>query len=172
MATYVGDLSVEVTSAGILDLIGVPSPPETLQAARVINLDLGNHRSAYISSAGLPESDLVVGFERRHVAAAVVEGGAATARAFTLVELLAIIDDIEMPSGLAPLERATEVVARAHELRRSTGRFVPGEETPDPIGKPLAAHRQMAEEISEMCRRLAAALFGGLGPASRDATGS
>lgn len=155
-------LGVTVGSAGVLDLPGRASPAETVTAAKGLGVDLAGHRSIPLSGVGLTTADLVIGFERRHVAAAVVDGGAAPDRTFTLIELAALLRDVAAwPEGDAdPLDRARRRIVAAHRRRVETARFVPGEEVPDPIGRPLQAHVEVAARVQELCVAVAGELFG------------
>jgi protein-tyrosine phosphatase len=162
MARLTAPLEVKVGSAGTLEMPGEASPPETVTAADRLGIDLAGHASVPLSTLDLSVADLVVGFERRHVAAAVVDGGASADRAFNLVELASLLRDTaeDAPSAGDPLELARARIADAHRRRVQTARFVPGEEVLDPIGLPLQAHVEMAEEVQELCKFVAERLFG------------
>lgn len=163
MARLTEPLGVTVGSAGVLELSGLASPPETVTAAKGLGVDLAGHRSIALSGVGLTTADLVIGFERRHVAAAVVDGGAAPDRTFNLIELNALLDEVAAarPEGdTDPLDRARRRIGTAHRMRVETTRFVPGEEVPDPIGRPLQAHVEVAARVQELCVAVAGELFG------------
>lgn len=162
-AAIVRDLAGDVVAAdscGVLQLDGAPPPRETIEAARELGVDLSSHRSVWLGDSVLATKDLVLGFERQHLAAAVVEGGAAAERSFTLLEFMRLAERIEPPTAVDPAERAREVVRRAHEARTRDDVFVPGEEIPDPIGRPLQFHRDTARDIAHLCERLIGMLFG------------
>jgi protein-tyrosine-phosphatase len=162
MARLTAPLQVSVGSAGTLEMPGEAPPAETVTAADRLGIDLAGHVSRPLSRVDLTEADLVIGFERRHVAAAVVEGGAPADRAFNLVELASLLRAaVEDARGVDdPIERARRRIAVAHHLRVQTARFVPGEEVLDPIGLPLQAHVEMAKEVDDLCAVVAAELFG------------
>src|SRR5687767_2826270 len=71
-----GDLPIDVSSAGLLELSASPPLPEALSACERIGVDLSAHRSRSLKDVGLAETDLVLGFERQHIATAVVEADA------------------------------------------------------------------------------------------------
>ena len=161
MARLTAARGVTVRSAGVLEIPGEASPSATVAAAERFDVDLGGHVSVPLSRVNLSDADLVLGFERRHVAAAVVEGGAAPDRTFNLIELASLLPEGGSPEGAAtdPFERARGLIAAAHRRRVQTARFVPGEEVLDPIGLPLNAHVEMAEQVQDLCKLVAEKLF-------------
>ena len=151
-------LPVRLSSAGLLDLGPVPALPETLQTAAELGLDLSDHRAQCVVHADLSAVDLVVGFEQRHVATAVVDAHADRDRTFTIVELVDLLERV-LPSGEEdPAERGREAVARAAALRR--GRTEPPTEIPDPLGGSAAVYRSTIERVRDLSERLAVGLFG------------
>src|SRR5687768_611486 len=73
-------LPVQVSSVGLLDLGDVPALDETLEVARRIGLDLSAHRARCLAAVEVSKTDLVLGLEWQHVAAAVVDHAAAPER--------------------------------------------------------------------------------------------
>ena len=156
-------LPVEVGSVGLLDLGAAPALPEVLEVARSVGLDLTGHRARHLKSVDLSATDLVIGLERSHVAAAVVEADVPYDKAFTLKEIVRLLDDLEPTTPGEPEELpdyAREVVRRAHERRQLDPAFVPGEDIEDPFGGPRAAYVDMTQEVAALCRALVAGLFG------------
>ena len=86
-------LPVRTTSAGTLDLGPVGALPEALELGPSLDLDLNEHRARCVSNVDLSDADLVLGFEYHHLAAAVTEGGARRERAFTLPELVTLLEE-------------------------------------------------------------------------------
>jgi protein-tyrosine-phosphatase len=142
-------LPVEVSSLGTLDLGPVPALPEAVTLAEELGLDLTGHRARQL--ADLRDRDLVVGFERKHVMAAVVDAGAAVEQTFTLPELVDLLHD---RTGL-PQER----IAAAHASRPEDFRNRPLPEVPDPLGLSAPEQRAVARTVEEQVSKLAAALF-------------
>jgi protein-tyrosine-phosphatase len=143
---------VEVSSLGTLDLGPVPALPEAVTLAEELGLDLASHRARQLGDLG--DLDLVVGFERKHVMAAVVDAGAAIERTFTLPEL------VELLQGLsAPPAGARERIAAAHAARPPDFRSRPLPEIRDPLGLPAPEQRAVARAVEEQVTELAAALF-------------
>jgi protein-tyrosine-phosphatase len=145
---------VEVASLGTLDLGGEPALPEAVAIARELGLDLSGHRARAIRAGELRDLDLVVGFERKHVVASVVDGGAAIERAFTLPELVGLLDEVDDPASSA---RAG--IAAAHARRPPGFRDRPLPEIRDPLGLSAVEQREIARELEALVEALAAVLF-------------
>ncbi len=130
----------------------MPALPEAVTLAEELGLDLASHRARQLG--GLRDHDLVLGFERKHVTAAVVDGGAAVERTFTLPEL------VELLRGLsAPPADARERIAEAHAARPPDFRNRPLPEIRDPLGLPAPEQRAVARAVEDQVSELAAALF-------------
>jgi protein-tyrosine phosphatase len=153
-------LPVEVESVGTLDIGPVRVPSEILGAARQAGLDVSPHRARWFRSVTLSQMDLIIGLAREHTAAVVVDGGAPVDKTFTLIELVRLLDEIPLPEPDEPLERARQMISLAHERRRSTTRFVPGEDLEDPFGGPAEGYTVMADHIRELSEKLTRGLFG------------
>ena len=147
------DLPVEADSLGTLDLGPEPALPEALAIAEELGLDLTGHRARRIE--GLDGYDLVVGFERKHVLAAVVDAGAAVEKTFTLPELVGLLG--ELADSLPDDPRAR--VEAANEARPEDFRSGPLPEIADPLGRAAPDQRRIAREVEEQVSELAAALF-------------
>ena len=143
---------MEVSSLGTLDLGPVPALPEAVTVAGELGLDLTNHRAQQLGD--LRDRDLVVGFERKHVMAAVVDAGAAVERTFTLSEL------VELLLGLSssPTD-ARERIAEAHATRPADFRNRPMTEIRDPLGLSAPEQRAVAQAVEVQVSELATALF-------------
>ena len=153
-------LPVEIASAGTLGIEGPPPPPEAQQVAAALGVDVSGHRSTALRPAVVAGADLVIGFERAHVAAAVVEAGAPLEASFTLAELVRLLGRVGPPVAEGdPAERARALVAAAAAARRQEQGFVPGEDVSDPIGGPLRGFELVGGRIAELIADLAALLF-------------
>lgn len=159
-ARSVADLPVEIISAGTLDAPGNSVPSELIEIARNAGLDLGEHRSRYLAPGEFEEVDLFVGFERAHVAAAVVDAGIPVERAFTLPELVRLLREADVPDLDDPEERARAAVAAAATARQGGPDFVPGEEVADPFRRSTEVYERVAREITDLCDELKKGLFG------------
>jgi protein-tyrosine-phosphatase len=158
--TLGGGLPLELHSYGLYDLGPVGPLREALIAAERLKIDISEHRARPLSGEDLSASDLVLGFERIHVATAVVDAGAPRDRSFTLPELVHLLGDAELPATTDPLERAREALRAAHEIR---GERLPEEvllEVADPWSQPNAVYAETATKLARLCEDLVPALFG------------
>jgi len=153
-------LPVEVESYGLLDTGAAPILPELEEHAAAAALDLSLHRSRGLAGVSLAPVDLVIGFERRHVAHAVVHAGARLDRTFSLPELVGLLEETAAPSGGdAPVGEASAAVARAAAARPVDPRRYPIPEIADPLGKSPAVAARVADEVRALTERLATELF-------------
>lgn len=151
-------VQLRVQSLGTLDLGSVPVLPEASATAARLGLDLSQHRARGIVPGSLAEYDLVVGFERSHVAAAVIDGGAPRERAFTLPELVELLDAAHHAESDVT-ERARASIARAHAARRGRNSSrLP--EVEDPLGRSSSEQAEIGRAVETLAVALARALFG------------
>ena len=150
-------LPVQVESFGTIDVGPAEALPPALRAAHELGLDLAAHRARCLVGADLRDTELVVGFELRHVAAAVELGGSSLARTFLLPELLDLLDRAGPVGDGSPAARAAEAVAGAHATRTVGPRRL--DEIDDPFSLPPDRQRAIAGEVFDATRRLAARLF-------------
>jgi protein-tyrosine-phosphatase len=146
-------LPVEVASLGTLDLGPEPALPEAVAIAEGLRLDLSDHRARRIDD--LTNYDLVVGFERKHVKAAVVDAGAAVEKTFTLPELLELLRTLSEPRPIDPRAR----IQAAHAARPPDFRTAPIPEIADPLGLSAPVQRDIAHEVEEQVAELSEQLF-------------
>jgi protein-tyrosine phosphatase len=151
-------LPVDVSSAGTLSLGPVPALPEAIELATTFELDLRAHRCRHFTEAGLAEADLVLGFERMHVATAVVDGGAQPERTFTLPELVELLREVD-PRSDDHVQRARESIGLAHDARSGQPPLLDRNELADPYGRSPKVYRETAERVVALCEELAARLF-------------
>jgi protein-tyrosine phosphatase len=160
LAREAGGLPVRIVSLGTLDLGSKPALPEAVALAEEIGLDLSGHASRNLAAVELEGFDLVLGFERMHVMAAVVEARAPLERTFTLPELVALLRRLPGPPlPTDPVERALVRIRQAQAVRPPGFRNGPMPELGDPLGKTLQAQRQTAMELSDLVSELAVSLF-------------
>jgi protein-tyrosine phosphatase len=136
-----------------------PAEPEAIEAAAQLGADLSSHRSQALSEADLSQADLVIGFERKHLAKA-LESGARPERTFSIVELVDLLEKVDAPDDADPAARAREAIARAHDRRRLSDSVPPKIEIEDPMGANASAYRNTAIRLRDLSRRLATGLFG------------
>jgi protein-tyrosine phosphatase len=154
------DVPVRSVSAGLLGLGPVPALPEAVELAQSSGLDLTSHRARDLSAVDLEPFDLVLGFERSHVQAAVVDGSARIERTFTLPELVLLLEQMpERAAQAGPAALARGRVAQAHAARTPNFRTSEMPEVVDPLGRSRREQRAIAEEVLRLTDRLARLLF-------------
>ncbi len=150
---------VDVRSAAATGSDGRRALPQALDLAATRGVDLGAHRSRALRHGELEDADLVLGFERAHVAAAVVDGGASRERAFTMPEFVALAEAADPARSAEPVLGARGVVTAAAALRSAAPPAAVPEELADPIGGPERGYREAALALEELSRRLVDVLF-------------
>lgn len=160
LAREAAGLPVRIVSLGTLDLGSQPALPEAVALARELGLDLSAHASRNLAAVELEPFDLVLGFERMHVMASVVEAKARLEHTFTLPELVGLLRRLPGPPlPTDPVERALVRIRQAHAIRPPGFRNGPMPELGDPLGKTRQAQRQTAMELSDLVAELAVSLF-------------
>jgi protein-tyrosine phosphatase len=155
----VADLPVRVSSLGTLDLHGSPPLRAATKHATRLGLDLSAHRARTLLTADLRHADLVIGFERAHVGAAVLEARAPRERSFLLTELVELLEGLPVPESGDPVRRARAAVREAETGRREDeGDWY--DEIPDPLGGSARLARQVAEDVQRLTVSLVRSLFG------------
>ena len=150
-------LPVKVTSYGTENVPPARALRNAVLVGAALGVDLRVHRSRALGGAELSEAGLVIGFEAFHVAAAVVEAGAARERTFLLREFADLLDETAQ-DGLSRIAPAARVEA-LHRLRLGRPRHS-SLSLPDPAGRRLRVFQAVAAEIDGFTRRLAIDLFG------------
>lgn len=153
-----GGLPVEVDSAGTANIGAQPSTAEAIETATSFGIDLRPHLSKPLEAVDVASFDAIVGFERAHVASAVVDGGASHERVFALPELNRLLNTPAVTPAGGHLSRASAALAAAHSLRGVD--FVPGEEVDDPIGRSMRTYERVFTEIHDLTRAVGAVLLG------------
>ena len=153
-------VALDVQSLGLYDLGPVPALAEALQAGRRFGLDLSGHRARALLGQDLAGADLVLGFERIHVAAAVVDAGAPRDRSFTLPELVDLLESIDLPEDDDPQARFHESIRRANELRATRMPEATLAEVADPWGTPAGSYAAIGAQVAGLSERLVDLLFG------------
>jgi protein-tyrosine-phosphatase len=153
-------LPVEAASLGTLDLGAEPALPEALAVAERLGLDLSAHRARSVAEVDLAPYDLVLGFERKHVVASVVEARAQIERTFTVPELVGLFALLPGPPlSRDAAERARARIRQAHAERPADFRNAPLPELRDPLGLTPQAQREVALQLEEQVSKLAEQLF-------------
>lgn len=135
-------------------------PEETVSAARSLGLDISEHRARGLRLDSLKGADLVIGFEQRHIASAVVEGGARRSRTFLLTELVELVERLTDAGPEVQQSRKDslhQILEAAHRARSTA----PGAnlEISDPMGRGPKEHGRVAARIAREVTQLARRLF-------------
>lgn len=160
-ADAVSGLPVSVESAGTMNAGSSPVFPEAIEEARRLGMDVSGHRARFAGSTELGSVDVLIGFERAHVAFAVIDGGVGQDRAFTLPELVELLElDEASMQHPDPAERARRAVRNAHDRRVALGRAPGSPEIADPVTGSRRLYAATADEIHHLVERLVHELFG------------
>jgi protein-tyrosine phosphatase len=152
---------VIVESVGTFDSGSRPAFPETIEQATRLGFDISEHRARYARKVDLTAVDLLIGFERAHVAYAIVDAGVAAERAFTLPELVQLLEFEDVPvRGADPASGARLAIEQAGARRVALGRTPGSPEIIDPVTVPRRLQGQVADEIYDLVGRLVRELFG------------
>jgi low molecular weight protein-tyrosine phosphatase len=152
-----GQDAPSVSSAGTIAIDGAAASDGSVVAARELGIDISAHRARLLTADLIAEADLclcMAGEHRDEIAGLVPH---AADRAFTLKELVRLLDRAPTRSS----EMLGDRVAQAAQLRVREGSPNPlDEDVVDPLGMPIDAYRAVAWELGEWIDRLVTGLFG------------
>jgi protein-tyrosine phosphatase len=155
--------SIRVQSAGVQAWDGDEAMPEAVQALREVGLDISGHLSRALDPASLESADLILAMARWHRDVVAHLDPRASARTFTLKELVSGLDAFpgHSPEAATADERLGEAVRWASQ-RRASGEFAEPQDidVPDPLGLSVQTFRAVAWEIDLLCGALIDSLFG------------
>jgi protein-tyrosine phosphatase len=141
----------DVSSAGIAAVVGAPMHPDSRAELAPWHLD-GAPAEGFVArqldSAMIEASDLVLGATARHRSAVIEQCPPALPITFAMREfarLAASVDPRELPGH--PVARAHTLVDLARLRRGLVPRDPDGDDVPDPIAGPVAAHHRAAQLI-------------------------
>jgi protein-tyrosine phosphatase len=140
----------ELRSAGVLEA-GRPAWPEAAAVMAERGMPLDTHRSRMLEPRYVADADLVLGMAREHVREAVALDPSAFGRAFTLKELVRLGE--ASPRRGQPLEGWLEGLSAHREVTDLLGASE-ADDVEDPIGRPIRAFRDTADELDALVVRL------------------
>lgn len=155
-------LPVEVDSCGTLDVGAAQPLPEAMAVAAMYGLDLSGHVTKSLSTADLSHESLVVGFEPRHMSAAVEIAGARAERTFLLRELNELLDHVDVAPTADPIARAIQTIVGANVYRRLEPRRWVGREIGDPMGLTQPEQHAIGQAVCGGAIMAAQKLFGSI----------
>ena len=144
-----GAAGVEVVSGGTHAMVGEPIQISMAHLLEQSGAYSGEFCAQLLTPQLVERADLVLGMTRRHRAAAVALGPAATGRTFTLREFARLVAD--GAAEFEPAEDRVESLRRVVELAASRRRAVldPAvDDIADPYGRDLEAYHVAFTEIS------------------------
>jgi protein-tyrosine phosphatase len=152
-----GGVPVEVSSCGTARAArdGRGPLPEAIAAATSSTVGIDDHRTRWIGDMPLDQTDLVIGFERAHVAAAVLEGGAIRSHTFLLTEAVEVLHATDPIDVVAPRNQVRALVEAADRARRDVEEMP---EVRDPFGHSRQVYERTAIEIWSLTLELAHAI--------------
>jgi protein-tyrosine phosphatase len=132
------------------------SPDDTIEAMKEYRFDLSSHRSVKVTRDAVESADLVLAMEYDHGRKLAAMAPQTIDRIYTLPEFVDRAEALPADEG----ETLAEWRVRLHDARPAHPHLGSRAEWEviDPYRRPLRVHRQAAEEIGDLCRRVAAAL--------------
>ena len=128
---------MRISSCGTGALDGAAAFEEAASSAHGSASTSSEHRSRRLGD--LAGVDLIIGFEHHHIEHAVVDAGARRERAFTLPQLVELLE--AHPAGGSPEERLATV---------RPGNLLEAPEILDPYGEPRELQEAIADEVEDL----------------------
>lgn len=159
-----GARAPSVASAGTAGWEGSAASPGSVEVAAELGLDISGHRARRLNGEEVRAANLVLAMAAEHRELVGELMPEAAGRAFTLKELVRLLEALPAPDAGSedPVATLSTRAAEAGALRR--GGFAvdddPDEDVEDPLGMPLETYRAVAGELEIWCARLADGLFG------------
>ena len=156
-----GNRAPAVSSAGTAGWEGSGAVAGSVEAAAERGYDIGNHVARMLTPAMVGDADLVLCMAVEHRdAIRSVASEDAVAEAFTLKELVHLLEALPPVAAGAGPETLAGRVAEAAAARRSGAAKNPwDEDIVDPLGLSMEEFRTVAGEIDELTERLVAGLY-------------
>ena len=155
----IADLPARTYSFGSLDLESAAPLEAAARVAGRLGIDLSAHRSRHLEPGALASAGLVVGFERMHLEAAVVEGAAPPDRAFLLTELGSLLETAGA-GAIVPQPSPEEMVQRLQPARQLIGLTREFGAVPDPAGASIATQEASAARVAALVVAATRGIFG------------
>ena len=155
-------VDIDVSSAGTAGLDGSEAMPESVAAALERGADVQSHRARRLLQSMVEEADVVVGMAAEHRDGIVAMVPEAAERAFTLKELVRLLESLGPADPDASVEEnVANRVAQASAARASgAAQNLYDLDVPDPLGLGVESYRAVAWELDEWCGRLVDGLLG------------
>lgn len=157
-----GIQDVQVESCGVSAWDGSPPTPEAVVAMREHDIDISSYRARRMNRRLIESADVIVGMASEHRDAARRLVPSASARAFTLKELVYLLDAAAPPTtnGGTEEQRLQGWIEHADAVRRGYPDLeLTDEDVADPLGLGLETFRASAWELGMLCETFVGAVF-------------
>jgi protein-tyrosine-phosphatase len=159
-----GVVGADVRSAGVAGWDGSPATSEAVKAAAEYGIDISDHVARRLASSMADRADLIIAMSEEHVEAIVRLLPDAAGRAFTLKQLVNLLDGSSFPpvdvTDPEHVRDRLDVAALEADARRFSGsRWLADADIADPLGLGLEAYRATAWELGELIDKLLDRLF-------------
>jgi protein-tyrosine phosphatase len=144
---------LEVVSAGTDAVVGAPIDGPVAELLEQAGARTSDFAARQLTADLLGSADLVIGFTRRHRAAAVKLVPAAVRRSFTLVELarmLEHLDPAEVDDRVGPMAspgERLETAVRLAQRHRAPAANPQDDDVEDPYGRPQQVYSRVFDQI-------------------------
>jgi len=146
---------ITVSSAGTAGWEGSPAMPEAVEAAAERGVDISGHVATRLRPGMAAVADLVLCMAAEHRDQIASDEPQAVDRAFTLKELVRLLEG----GARAATTPAARIAAAARARNAAPSIAHPEEDIADPLGLPLDGYRAIASELDGWIGRLVTALF-------------
>ena len=157
-----GISGISVESCGVAGWDGSPATAEAVEAMRERGLDISGHIAQKMNRQAIESADLIVAMASEHRDAIKRIAPPEARKAFTLKELVHLLDS----AGPAPREGTSEDRLRSAAVRADAVRdaypdlHLQDENIADPLGLGVETYRAVAWEIGALCEALIDTVFG------------
>ena len=147
--------TITVSSAGTTGWEGSLATPEAVEAAAERGVDISGHVATRLRPGMAADADLVLCMAGEHRDLIARDEPDAASRAFTLKELVRLLED----GARAAATPAARIAAAARARAGAPPTPNRDEDIADPLGLPLDGYRAIASELDDWIDRLVPALF-------------
>jgi protein-tyrosine phosphatase len=156
---------VHVESSGVSGWEGSPPTPEAVEAIAEYGLDISRHQGRRLTRDLAERADLLVAMSSEHRDAVARLVPRMENRAFTIKELVYLLESspVHPVEGAAPAQLQASVHAAGALRERASDLELMDQDIADPLGLGIESYRATAWELEGLTRRLADALFPGVG---------
>ena len=148
---------LSIASAGTIAMDGTPATREAVAAARDRGVDIAAHRARRLTDPMIGDADVLICMAAEHREEIEERVPAAVDRAFTVKELVRLLELDLTPADLHG-RLAAAATARQQDRLTEMDRF--DEDVVDPLGMPIETYLAIAHELEDWIERLVVGLLG------------